>query len=208
MKKECTKCGIEKDFSEFYNRKGGKYGLRADCKCCVKENVIKWQAENPEKVKEIQTKSSAKWNAINPEKRKEILAKSKTKDEYKAKRNIQLKQRKLDDPLFKLSDNIRCLIRSTIKNSGLQKHSKTQAILGCTFEEFKIHIESQFQDGMTWDNYPEWEYDHIYPVSLAENEEHLIKLNHYTNFQPLWAEDNRRKSNKLPAKFNINNTID
>jgi hypothetical protein len=100
---------------------------------------------------------------------------------------------------------MKCSIRNTVKTafakSGYEKSSKTAEILGCTFEEFQLHIENQFQPNMTWDNYPEWEYDHIYPVSRAVDEEHLLQLNHYTNFQPLWAEDNRRKSNKLPEKF-------
>jgi hypothetical protein len=50
---------------------------------------------------------------------------------------------------------------------------------------------------MDWNNQGQWHLDHIYPVSLATNETHLIKLNHYTNFQPLWAIDNIKKGNKL-----------
>ena len=88
-----------------------------------------------------------------------------------------------------------------MRRLGYKKTSKTAEILGCSFEEFKVHIENQFIDGMSWDNYPEWEYDHIYPISLAESEEHLLQLNHYTNFQPLWAEDNIRKGNKLPEEL-------
>jgi hypothetical protein len=54
---------------------------------------------------------------------------------------------------------------------------------------------------MSWSNRELWHLDHIYPVSKALNEEHLIQLNHYTNFQPLWAEDNIRKGNKIPKEF-------
>jgi hypothetical protein len=50
---------------------------------------------------------------------------------------------------------------------------------------------------MNWQNHGEWHFDHIYPVSLAKNEEELIKLNHYTNFQPLWKKDNLEKRNKI-----------
>ncbi len=50
---------------------------------------------------------------------------------------------------------------------------------------------------MNWNNHDLWHLDHIYPVSLAKDENHLIELNHYTNFQPLWAVDNIKKSNKL-----------
>jgi hypothetical protein len=84
---------------------------------------------------------------------------------------------------------------------GFKKNSKTANYLGCTFEEFKIWIENQFQEGMNWDNFSEWHLDHIYPVSRAIDEEHLIVLNYYTNFQPLWAIDNLRKSNKLPEEL-------
>ena len=50
---------------------------------------------------------------------------------------------------------------------------------------------------MSWENRQEWHLDHIYPVSLAKSEEELIRLNHYTNFQPLWAKDNLQKGNKI-----------
>ena len=49
---------------------------------------------------------------------------------------------------------------------------------------------------MTWENYGQWHLDHVKPLYLSENEEDLIKLNHYTNLQPLWAEDNLKKNRK------------
>lgn len=65
-------------------------------------------------------------------------------------------------------------------------------------EELRLSLESKFQTGMTWDNYGEWQLDHRIPLDSAVNEEDLYKLNHYTNLQPLWKEDNLRKSNKMP----------
>ena len=50
---------------------------------------------------------------------------------------------------------------------------------------------------MSWSNHGEWHLDHIYPVSLAKDQNHVIELNHYTNFQPLWASDNLSKGNRL-----------
>ncbi len=105
--------------------------------------------------------------------------------------------RRDSDPLYKMSENIRCLIRNSMKRGGFKKTTKTAEILGCSFEEFKIHIENQFTEGMNWGNQGEWQMDHIYPVAKRRDEAHLIELNHYTNFQPLWAEDNRTKGAKI-----------
>ena len=77
--------------------------------------------------------------------------------------------------------------------------SETQRnrVCGITYEEFKAYIESKFENGMTWKNHGEWHLDHIIPVSQANSEEELIKLNHYSNFQPLWAYDNLSKGKSL-----------
>lgn len=110
---------------------------------------------------------------------------------------IYKQQRKLRDPMFKLSGNIRTLICGSFKNKNIKKNTKSEQILGCTFKEFKIHLEKQFDDKMNWDNHGiYWHMDHIKPVSKAINEQELIELNHYTNFQPLEKYENMRKSNK------------
>jgi len=61
---------------------------------------------------------------------------------------------------------------------------------------FLRHLESQFADGMTFKNHGEWHIDHIKPLFLAKTEEDVIKLSHYTNLQPLWATENRKKRSK------------
>lgn len=108
-----------------------------------------------------------------------------------------IKQRREDDPLFKLKCNLRNLIKNSLTLQGYTKKSKTYEIVGLTYIDFQNFIESKFQEGMTWENYGEWHLDHIVPVSSAIDEESLINLNYYTNFQPLWALDNLRKSNLL-----------
>lgn len=107
------------------------------------------------------------------------------------------KNRRLNDNLFRLKCNIITSIGKSFRRNGYSKKTKTFQILGCTYKEFKYHLEKQFTKGMSWDNQGEWHLDHIYPVSLAKDEEELIRLNHYTNFQPLWAIDNLKKSNKI-----------
>jgi hypothetical protein len=67
----------------------------------------------------------------------------------------------------------------------------------CSFEEFFIHIESQFIDGMSWENRSLWHIDHIIPLATAKTEEEILRLNHYTNLRPLWALDNLKKGSKI-----------
>ena len=82
---------------------------------------------------------------------------------------------------------------------GYTKEEDTKKIIGCEFEEFKIYIESQFLEGMSWDNYGDWHLDHKIPISWAKSEEEIYKLNHYLNFQPMWAADNLSKGNRFSS---------
>ena len=204
--KTCTRCKAEKEFTEFNKDKTRHDGLFPQCIECKKNNY----KENYLKTRDDKIKKAREWVLNNKEKRKEYRkvyniknkeSNNKSCREWysvnKQKVNEYYKKRKENDPLFKLRCNIATLIRFYIKKQGYSKKSKTLKILGCTIEEFKVHLENKFVDGMTWDNHGEWHLDHIYPVSLAKDEEELIRLNHYTNFQPLWALDNIRKSNKI-----------
>jgi hypothetical protein len=107
------------------------------------------------------------------------------------------RRRLLRDPLFKAKTRMRGLISQVFVKMNYSKKSRCFDILGIEWDGFKLHIESKFKEGMSWENYGEWEYDHIIPVSFAKNEEQIVKLNHYTNFQPLWKEENKIKSNKI-----------
>ena len=98
-----------------------------------------------------------------------------------------------------MKHNTRTLIRNSFKNVGRIKSSKTADILGCSFEEFKIYLESRWDTWMSWSNRGlyngnlnyGWDIDHIVPLSSASTEEDVIKLNHYTNLQPLCSKINR-----------------
>lgn len=223
--KVCTRCKLEKEFTEFNIVKKGSDRLRCYCKKCNKDLIAEYRIKNSERLKQYDVNNrlnniqrykeydkirGKKRRLIDSEKikeyKKEYYLNNKDKiKEYQIKNKTKIKEsrnknkikRKLEDPLFRLKNNISNLICVSIKKNGYTKKSRTYQILGCTFEEFKVHIENQFVDGMSWDNRSLWHLDHIYPVSLATDEEHLLKLNHYTNFQPLWAVDNIRKSNKI-----------
>lgn len=111
-------------------------------------------------------------------------------------KNIYSRNKKKKDPIFKLMCNLRSNISESIQKMKFIKKLKTLDIIGCTFVEFKTHIELKFKDGMCWENYGEWHLDHIVPISYAITEDDVYNLNHYTNFQPLWAKDNLSKGNR------------
>ena len=71
-------------------------------------------------------------------------------------------------------------------------------LLGCSIEKLWEHLESKFQPGMTRENHGKWHIDHIRPCisfNLTDLEQQKICF-HYTNLQPLWAEDNLKKGAK------------
>lgn len=109
--------------------------------------------------------------------------------------------RRRTNDFFRMIDVIRVSIKRHIRN----KTMSTETILGCSYEEFKIHIESKFEQGMNWSNHgkgnDKWNYDHIIPISSAKTIEDLYKLNHYTNFQPMWEIKNLQKSNKISEEW-------
>jgi len=86
------------------------------------------------------------------------------------------------------------LIGNSFRNGGFNKKSKTAEILGCSFDEFHRHIESQFTDDMSWSRFDEIHIDHRLPLSAANTEEEILVLNHHRNLQPMWAAQNIAKS--------------
>ena len=159
----------------------------------VKEYQKNYWIKNKDKLKKDACERYMKNIESERQKRREY---QKT---HKTERNKKLQDRRKGDPLFKLSIRIRSLIANSINRNGYKKSSKTSKILGCSFEEFKLYLESKFEPWMTWKNHGlyngeldyGWDIDHIKPSSSALTEEIIIKLNHYTNFQPLCSKVNR-----------------
>ena len=119
------------------------------------------------------------------------------KESIKNKNYKYCRERTSKDPLYKLSRYIRSLVKNSFKRQFTTKSKKTIEILGCSFEEFKIHLESKFDEKMNWKNQGTyWHMDHIIPISSAQTEEEVYRLNHYTNFQPLYWLDNLKKGSK------------
>jgi hypothetical protein len=101
-------------------------------------------------------------------------------------------------PICKPLGHLKYIVRSRIHHALKAKKSKrTFEYLGCTITEFKEHLEKSFTDGMTWENYGEWEIDHIIPIMYEKPTlEDVMERLHWTNTQALWKEDNLKKGNR------------
>jgi hypothetical protein len=104
-------------------------------------------------------------------------------------------KRRLNNPIEKMKNILRTRIYYFLKSKKVNKSKKTEALLGCSYDKVKEHLEALFSKGMDWNNHGKWHIDHIIPLDSANNEEEINKLFHYTNLQPLWALDNYKKSN-------------
>ena len=92
---------------------------------------------------------------------------------------------------------LRQLIRHSFKRRGYSKNTKTIEVLGESWDVVKLHFEKLFKENMSWDNYGEWEIDHIIPISTGKTIEDVIKLCHYSNLQPLWKKENNIKGSNI-----------
>ena len=107
-----------------------------------------------------------------------------------------LADKRRTDIQFKLADSLRKRLWMAIKHNV--KRGSAVRDLGCSIAFLKEYLERQFQPGMSWDNWrgDVWQIDHILPLSsfdLSDRQQFLVAC-HYTNLQPLWSADNRRKS--------------
>ena len=222
--KICSKCNTEKDIEDFYKRNSKPISR---CKECTKSSVSSYRANNLSAIKDRKSKyysdNKEKYKIINKKHREENKEyhseyhkkyreenldkiKDYNRDYYKMNKDRIISktmsyksERKKHDVVYALSISLRKLINNSINRGGYGKKTKTFDILGCSFEEFKVYLESKFEHWMNWDNKGlyngevnyGWDIDHIIPTLSANNEEELIKLNHYTNLQPLCSYKNR-----------------
>lgn len=182
----CIECGPKRKYSKSYYQKNKE-----------RNNEISrmWTLNNKERKKELNKRRN------DPEKKlKYSIAKKLWRENNKDKENEYEKSRYLRrTDLQKLKNNLRNSIRLYLLNKGFKKLSKTEEILGCSFEEFKSHIESKFEPWMNWENWGKyngefqygWDIDHIIPLSSSKSEADIIELCHYTNLNPLCSKVNR-----------------
>jgi 5-methylcytosine-specific restriction endonuclease McrA len=149
-----------------------------------KDKVKEYQKKHYELNKENYIKRAKVWRDNNKERSNLLI-------------NVRNKIRKKEDVLFKLKTKLKTDIYISLKR---KKKSKTlEQIIGLSLTEYKKHIENQFEDWMSWDNWGlhTWHIDHIIPLSSAKTEEEVYLLWNYTNLRPLSANENLKKGNKF-----------
>ena len=206
----CRLCDTEKSLSCFLLRKDTqKY--RTECKDC-KRQLRKEYVENGPKTKVRQVDDENTTTRVcdmcNEEKtldafemrsdtgkrryscldcRHAFCRSYKNSDEYKARE----RERRKTDPLYRLEmiyrNRIHQILDYITSNTKPLRQRKSMDFLGCSIDEFKVHIEKQFKPGMSWEDKTSFVLDHIIPIAWFDMNEpvHQDICFHHTNFQPL-----------------------
>lgn len=192
----------------------------------IREQNRKYREANPEKIKEShkewRDKNRERLNEQQKERYKENPQAFKDrKDRYVSSHLDQVKEsrhrykvenrqkctdyertKRQTDPVYRFRTSFTCLIRGYLRKKGYTGSKKTWDVVGCDFETFLAYITSQFEEGMSLENYGHgagcWNIDHKIPICTAETDEDLERLNHYANLRPMWASDNYKRPRKMP----------
>jgi 5-methylcytosine-specific restriction endonuclease McrA len=180
MNKICTQCKQEKKLEEFFIKNSSKDGRENKCKLCKTQYIKSTQKENQKRYYQ-----KNKVERISKNREYELLNYDKVKENHRLYNN----KRRKHDVNFRLIDNCRSRINVALK--GQLKEKTFFDLIGCSIQDFKLHLEQQFTLKMNWENYGNyWEIDHVIPLSKGGTF-------YYKNTQPLTITENRKKSNKL-----------
>jgi len=127
--------------------------------------------------------------------------KEKNKDKEREYRRVYIKRKKESNPKFRLDCNVSTSIWQCLKKAKSTKGGRGwKDLLGYSLEDLVRHIEKQFDESMSWNNYGSyWHVDHIKPKSLfnytCPEDEEFKKCWALNNLQPLEKYENFKKNN-------------
>jgi hypothetical protein len=205
--KTCSTCKREQPVTEFWRQSDKSDGLTCQCKTCIRARQrskadqrrvynAEYNAANKDAIKAQQKKYHAENREARLAQHREYVKANAARIQ---RQNQDWKNAKFrTDPLFALKLRIKNRVKAAFRKAGYRAGTQTQKILGCSYEQFKCHLESHFQPGMSWANRSEWHIDHHVPLASAKTADELLTLNHHTNLRPLWALDNIKKGASMP----------
>ena len=192
MTKICIRCEKEKELNEFL-------GKRNQCKPCLND-LAKIRFDN------LSEEEKNRRRAIKKKINRKFWENNINDPEFKLKQKNRRKEYHLNkletDPIYKIKIAYSRRLNKYLRRGKCDKSDKVAYFLdklGCTFEEFKLYLESKFEGWMSWENYGKyngelnygWDIDHITPLSKAKTEDDIYNLSHYRNLQPLCSKINR-----------------
>jgi hypothetical protein len=203
---------------DFFDKdKCQKDGHKSQCKACKSKYSKSHNADSKVNERNKSLKKIYCLNNLEKEQQYRITHKVQSrkaqKDWYlrnkgllKEKRRIYAKIRSKHDINFKLCKNLRTRLYCALKDN--LKTGSAVEDLGCSIAKLKIHLQLKFTRRpknsaqiMTWNNYEYsgWHIDHVRPLSSFDLSDpaQLKEACHYTNLQPLWSEENLRKSDSV-----------
>lgn len=163
-----------------------RYVGNSACAYCKNEHnkIRNQQYDIKMRLREYQVKydTSEKGKELRRKRQQSADAKKRASDKIKAKRK--------NDNVYRITRNIGSHVYQCLRRN---KGGKSwQSLVSFTLEQLIDHLERQFRDGMTWDNYgPYWHLDHIKPIAACESFEEAWRLD---NLQPLLAKENLHKN--------------
>jgi hypothetical protein len=169
----------------------------------------KYKYKHSEDFRENKLKKSRRWSSSPAGRQWDSNRKKKSEELEKRRKRQKLK---LDsNPVLKAASRVRNKTCKILKTMRMSRSLSASKMLGIDIARFKSFIESQFTNGMNWDNIGKWHIDHFIPMATAKTTKDINRLSHYSNLRPMWAIDNLKKSDKIPSISDVvdrNNFLD
>lgn len=121
--------------------------------------------------------------------------------QWKVNNREYFRRRYRDDVAYRITQLLRGRVYNAIRNK--QKAGSAVRDLGCSIDELIAHIERQFKDGWSWENWGDaWHLDHIYPIAAANTADRaqFLAVANWRNLQPLCRVANLKKNAKVTTK--------
>lgn len=200
MTRVCRECGEEKPIEEFYRDRSKPSGYNTICKLCGRKVRHEYFITHRDEVYRAQKENYQKYRPRHLKRCKQYYNEHLLVIKNRKHNKEQINMINLH---YHIQRRTTSLISSKLKNNPRMK--TPMQLLGCSIEEFKKHIESQFRPGMTWENWNShgWHIDHKIPISIFDlSDPHQQEICFsWRNQQPLWATENMKKRNKLFFKI-------